>query len=361
MKLFKCQNCGQVLYFENRACGRCGRRLGYLPDRETLTALEPAGSGAEGETWTALAAPGRLVRFCANAGYDTCNWLVPEESRDTYCRACVHNAVVPDTSQRQNLEAWRTIEIAKHRLVYTLLQLRLPLRTRREDPAHGLSFEFLADPPNAPGPTVMTGHDNGLITISLAEADDAERERRRTQMGEPYRTLLGHFRHEVGHHYWDLLVRDGGRLDDFRAQFGDEREDYAQALQRHYAQGPPSDWGNRFISAYASSHPWEDFAETFANYLHIVDTLEMARAFGLSVSPHVDDTGVVTANLDVQPEFTREFSRVLEDWLPFTFALNSISRCLGQADLYPFILSPPVTRKLEFVHHLARDARRSAG
>ena len=205
----------------------------------------------------------------------------------------------------------------------------------------------------------MTGHDNGLITIALAEADDAERERRRTQMGEPYRTLLGHFRHEVGHHYWDLLVRDGGRLDEFRALFGDEREDYGQALQRHYAQGAPPDWGSRYISAYASSHPWEDFAETFANYLHIVDTLEMARAFGLSVNPKVDDTGVVTANLDVRPEFTRDFSRVLEDWLPLTFALNSLSRCLGQSDLYPFILSPPMTEKLDFVHRLVRNAKRA--
>jgi hypothetical protein len=359
MKLFKCQSCGQVLYFENRACGRCGHRLGYLPDRETLSALEPAGASGQGDSWSALAAPGRRYRFCANAAYDACNWLVPEDSSDAFCQACAHNAIIPDTSQPRLLDAWRTIEIAKHRLVYTLLQLRLPLQTRREDPAHGLSFEFLADPADTPESRVMTGHDNGLVTIALTEADDAERERRRTQMGEPYRTLLGHFRHEVGHHYWDLLVRDGGRLDEFRALFGDERQDYGQALQRHYQQGAPMDWGNRFISAYASSHPWEDFAESFANYLHIVDTLEMARAFGLTVNPQVDDTGIVTANLDVQPQFTRDFSRVLEDWLPFTFALNSISRCLGQSDLYPFILSPPVTQKLDFVHRLVRENRRA--
>jgi hypothetical protein len=351
MKLFKCQSCGQVLYFENRACGRCGHRLGYLPERETLSALEPDGDG-----WTALAAPGRRFRFCANATYDACNWLVPDDSAQALCRACVHNAVIPDTSVPRNLEAWRVIEIAKHRLVYTLLHVGLPLHTRLEDPGHGLTFEFLADPPFASGPTVMTGHDSGLVTISLAEADDAERERRRTQMGEPYRTLLGHFRHEVGHHYWDLLVRDGGRLDAFRAVFGDERPDYGAALERHYAQGAPPDWGNRFISAYASSHPWEDFAETFANYLHVVDTLEMARAFGLTVNPRVDDTGVVTAAFDVRPERTRDFARVLEDWLPLTFALNSLSRCMGQADLYPFLLSPPVVEKLDFVHRLVRMA-----
>jgi hypothetical protein len=349
MKLFKCQSCGQVLYFENRACGRCGHRLGFLHDRETLSALEPAG-----DAWSALAAPGRRYRFCANAAYDVCNWLIPDHSADTLCHACRHNSVIPDTSVPQKLEAWRVIEYAKHRLIYTLLHLHLPLHTRQDDPAHGLGFEFLADPPHAPGPTVLTGHESGLITISLAEADDAERERRRTQMGEPYRTLLGHFRHEVGHHYWDLLVRDGGRIDAFRALFGDERDDYDAALQRHYAQGAPADWSSRFISAYASSHPWEDFAETFANYLHIVDTMEMARAFGITVNPRVDDTGVVTASLEIRPEYTQDFSRVLEDWLPLTFALNSLSRCMGQGDLYPFILSPPVGQKLDFVHEIVR-------
>ena len=175
---------------------------------------------------------------------------------------------------------WRKLEAAKHRLFYTLLRLNLPIETRNENP-EGLAFDFLADQPAQSGPKVMTGHDNGLITIALAEADDAERERRRTAMGEPYRTLLGHFRHEVGHYYWDRLVRDEGRLDPCRAVFGDDSQDYEQALQRHYAEGAPANWQENFVSAYATTHPWEDFAETWAHYLHIVDTLEMAGAFGV--------------------------------------------------------------------------------
>src|SRR6201999_3857264 len=121
-------------------------------------------------------------------------------------------------------------------------------------------FNFLADDPSATK-KVMTGHDNGVITIALAEADDAEREKRRLEMGEPYRTLLGHFRHEVGHHFWDVLVRDGGKLAACRARFGDDTVDYAESLKRHYAAGPPPNWQEQFVSAYATTHPWEDFAE----------------------------------------------------------------------------------------------------
>jgi hypothetical protein len=237
MKLFKCQACDQLLYFENHACERCGHRQGYQPDASTLSALEPNGD----TTWRALAQPESSYRFCANAEFDACNWLVPTTSDEAYCTACRHNGVIPDPSVPANLAAWCVMELAKHRLFYTLLKLRLPLATRAENPKHGLVFEFLAEPPPNGGSTVMTGHDNGLITIALIEANDVERERRRTAVGEPYRTLLGHFRHEVGHHYWDLLVRDGGRLDACRAVFGDEREDYGGALQRHYRAGAPAD------------------------------------------------------------------------------------------------------------------------
>jgi hypothetical protein len=160
----------------------------------------------------------------------------------------------------------------------------LPVRTRAEDPAHGLIFNFLAGDP-ARGQRVMTGHDNGLITIALTEADDMEREKRRLEMGEPYRTLLGHFRHEVGHYFWDVIVRDGGKLEACRAVFGDDTIDYGEALQHHYREGPPPDWQTSFVSAYAATHPWEDFAETWSHYLHIVDTLEMASAFGIKVHP----------------------------------------------------------------------------
>jgi hypothetical protein len=204
----------------------------------------------------------------------------------------------------------------------------------------------------------MTGHDNGVITIALVEADDAERERRRTSMGEPYRTLLGHFRHEVGHHYWDLLVRDGGRLEACRAVFGDDREDYGEALQKHYARGgPPPDWQASYVSAYATMHAWEDFAETWAHYLHLVDTLEMAAAFGLGVSPPIDPSGEFGAEVTFDAYRVADVQTLVDTWLPLTFALNSVNRCMGANDLYPFVLSPKAIEKLGFIHELLRDTR----
>jgi hypothetical protein len=267
--------------------------------------------------------------------------------------ACRHNGTIPDLSRSENLAAWQVIERAKHRLFYTLLREGLPLRTRAEDPEHGLVFEFLAEP-GSDGPRVMTGHDNGRITIAIVEANDVERERRRTAMGEPYRTLLGHFRHEVGHHFWDVLVRDGGSLEAFRRVFGDERDDYGAALQRHYQNGPPADWQQNFISAYATAHPWEDFAETWAHYLHIIDSVEMARSFGVSVAPEADRAGIMQADVDIDPYRATTMDEILAAWVPLTFALNSLSRCMGQPDLYPFVLAPPVAEKLAFIHAVVR-------
>ena len=177
----------------------------------------------------------------------------PQKGQDRLCVACRHNDTIPDISQAAHLTAWRDIELAKHRLFYSLLRWKLPLKTRAEDPGHGLMFEFLADPPSPSGPKVMTGHDDGVVTIALAEADSAEIEKRRAELAEPYRSLLGHFRHEVGHHYWDILVRDGGKLDQCRAVFGDDSQNYEAALKRHYEQGAPADWAERFVSAYATS------------------------------------------------------------------------------------------------------------
>ncbi|RVU16586.1 zinc-binding metallopeptidase family protein [Methylobacterium oryzihabitans] len=348
MKLFQCQSCGNILYFENRTCERCGHRLAYLPETGMLSALEPAG----GTSWTPLAASDRPGLFCTNADHDACNWLVPPGTSDAFCLACRHNGTIPDVSNPTYLEAWRQLEFAKHRLFYTLLRWNLPLKTRAEDPEHGLIFHFLADPPENQGPKVMTGHDNGVITIALVEADDAEREKRRSQMGEPYRTLLGHFRHEVGHHYWDVLVRDAGRLDACRAVFGDDSQDYNAALQRHYDQGPPPNWQDSFVSAYATTHPWEDFAETWAHYLHIVDTLEMASAFGMQVNPLVDASGNLAGRIDFDPYRAESIGQIVDAWLPVVFALNSVNRAMGHADLYPFVLAPPVVTKLGFIHDL---------
>ena len=199
MKLFECQYCQQPLYFESETCDSCGRRLGYLSELGVMSALEP-----DGDRWNALADTANRYRFCENNEHEVCNWMVLADSPETFCAGCRHNRTIPNLEIAENLPRWRKIEIAKHRLFYTILRLYLPHPTRTEDPERGLAFDFLAAPaPSAP--PVLTGHAEGLITLSLAEADDSERERQRHAMGEPYRTLLGHFRHEMAHYYWDLL------------------------------------------------------------------------------------------------------------------------------------------------------------
>ncbi len=343
MKLFKCQNCGQVLYFENTVCEKCHSRLGYLSEVNLLSALVPAGGD-----WDALAAPGRRFRFCANAAHESCNWLLPADAAAAFCAACQHNRTIPDLAVPGNLIAWRKLELAKHRLFYGYQRLGLATPTRGEDATHGLVFDFLAD--TEPGKPVLTGHDEGEIVLALSEADDAERERRRTKMGEPYRTLLGHFRHETGHYFWDVLVRDGHRLGACRAVFGDDEADYGEALKRHYREGAPADWASRFVSAYASCHAWEDFAETWAHYLHIVDTLEMARAFDIHLHPLAG--GELAARIDLDPYQAGPIQPLIDRWLPLTFAVNSLNRCMGAPDLYPFVLAPAVIEKLGFIHAL---------
>jgi hypothetical protein len=354
MKLFECQHCGQPLYFENTRCESCGRKLGYLPGKETMSALEP-----DRGAWRALA-EGSRYRCCTNAEHGVCNWLIPATGTEGLCVACRHNRTIPNLSEPENLINWRKIEAAKHRLFYTLLKLRLPHKTRTDDPQQGLAFDFLSPQGATAGNPIMTGHDSGVITINLAEADDAERERRRREMREPYRTLLGHFRHEIAHYYWDRLVRDSPSIAEFRQLFGDERQDYATALERHYAKGPPRDWHEHFISAYASMHPWEDFSETWAHYFHMVDTLETAGAFGIRVRPKISKGAELAASIDFDPH-SATMERIIEAWLPLTFAVNSINRSMGIADLYPFVLPPPVIVKLAFIHDRIHAASQATG
>ncbi len=359
MRLFRCQACGQVLHFENTRCESCGRTLGYLPEVGLLSALEPADGGG----FTALLRPDRRYLRCVNATEGACNWMVPEGTGECFCRACRHNRTIPDLSKPINVLRWQRLELAKRRLFYTLTRLGLPLVTRAEQPERGLAFDLLENLPGPTGHRVTTGHASGVITIAIEEADDAERERMRVALGESYRTLLGHFRHEVGHWYWEVLVRDGGqaRLDAFRALFGDERQDYAEALKAHYEAGPPADWRERCITAYASAHPWEDWAETWAHYLHMVDTLETASAFGMRIRPRVAPGGPLDAALEIDPHAPgHDIHDLVADWLPLTFAVNSLNRSMGQPDLYPFLLSPPAMEKLGFVHRLVGEARHAA-
>ena len=377
MRLFRCQTCGQTVFFENTRCERCGSRLGYLPEIGLMSALEPevapallavldeAGlleaSGlrpASEAAWVARVRPGQRYRFCDNAGLDACNWLVPADQAAKYCVACRHNNRISDLDDTDNLARWRQLETAKHRVFYSLIRLQLPLPTRAES-REGLAFDFLADPTGPKALRVITGHAKGLITIALREADDVEREKMRKSLGEPYRTLLGHFRHETGHYFWDRLVRDGRQLEECRAVFGDERANYAEALRAYYARPPSKAWQSRFISAYATMHPWEDFAETWAHYLHMIDTLETASVHGVEIHPHGVPDGRPTV-IDFDPYHVPDLGPVIAAWLPLLIATNDLNRSMGQPDLYPFVLSGAVIGKLRFIHALVRGQQQRA-
>ena len=349
MKVFHCQHCQNTVFFENVNCTHCGHALAFLPDTCDMAALEPEVD----DRWRSLApaSKGRRYRLCANyQQHQVCNWAVLADDEQTLCVSCRLTQVLPNLELSGKLEQWARLESAKRRLVYSLIELKLPLQSRQQEPLRGLAFEFLSDELVADAP-VLTGHDNGLITINAAEADDLEREKRRLALHEPYRTLLGHFRHEVGHYYWDQLIKDdAAKLDAFRALFGDERDDYAAALQRHYQAGPAADWQTRFVSSYASSHPWEDWAETWAHYLHMIDSLETAAACGLALQPKRRDEPRLQPPPNVEASRTQPFDQMIDNWLSLTYALNSLSRSLGQPDSYPFMLSPASIDKLRFIH-----------
>lgn len=356
MKVFHCDHCAQLVFFENTHCMSCNHRLAYLPDIADVGSLE---AGDTEGSWRSLLpeARGRHYRLCRNyTEEEVCNWAIPEDDPDPLCTSCRLTTVIPDLTAVGHVQAWYRLEVAKRRLIYTLMALRLPVVNRVDDPEHGLSFEFRSKGAEGEGAPVTTGHANGVITIDVAEADDAEREKRRRTLHEPYRTLLGHLRHESGHYYWNRLVEDQPVIGRFRELFGDEREDYAEALARHYENGPRADWQARFVTAYATAHPWEDWAETWAHYLHIVDTLETAAAFGLSLRPRRADEPTL-ATLPAPERLPKlSFDRLLDSWFPLTNVLNNLNRGLGLPDGYPFVLSTPAIDKLLFVHEVIEQA-----
>jgi hypothetical protein len=358
MKVFRCDHCRQLVFFENFQCVNCGHALAFLPDLGVIGSLDPAGD----DRWRSpipRAAKG-IYRLCANyTGPNVCNWAIPGESSDPLCLSCQLTTVIPDLDKPGSREAWYRLEVAKRRLIYTLLALKLPMANRSDDPDGGLAFEFMADPIDPSAPRVLTGHATGVITVNVAEADDAERERRRLQMHEPYRTLLGHFRHESGHYYWDRLIDNSDRLESFRALFGDERADYAGALQQHYSYGPPADWRDRFVTTYASSHPWEDWAESWAHYLHLTDTLETAAAVGVKLRPPRKGDPEIRALPDPVDAAPETFDELMAAWYPLTYLLNNLNRGLGMPDGYPFVLSTPAVEKLRFVHETVASAGQS--
>lgn len=341
------------MFFENTHCVHCGRLLAFLPDLLLVGSLDPVDGEEEGRWRSPLPRASGSYRLCRNYHVEqVCNWALEAGDDSELCRSCRLTRTLPDLTMDGHRSAWYLLEVAKRRLVYTLMALGLPFDS--------LSFEFLADA-GADGSPVLTGHAAGVITINIAEADDAERERRRHAMLEPYRTLLGHMRHESGHYFWAHLVEpDADRLARFRALFGDDRDDYAAALQRHYAAGPPAGWQEQFVTAYASSHAWEDWAETWAHYLHIADTLEIAAACGMSLRPRrSDEPALPRVPQDVTGPGS-SFDVLLASWHPLTYVLNNLNRGLGLADPYPFVLSTPAVEKLRFVHETIAATRSPA-
>jgi hypothetical protein len=351
MNIFHC-TCGQSLFFENSRCLSCGAETGFCPACRRVTALQPdteAGMYRCGYPDCGV----RLVK-CANyADYDICNWCVrvPDEGPPPgrYCDCCRYTVTIPDLSVPGNLHKWFRLESAKRRLFYELDLLGLPYGTAADGFNPPLSFDFKADTPTdetlcytmGEQEQVYTGHRNGQITINIREADEVERERIRIDMGEAHRTLIGHFRHEIAHYFWESLVA-GHREGAFATLFGNPHTpDYAAALEQYYRYGPVPDWPSRFISAYASMHPWEDWAETFAMYLDMTSTLDTAAHAGFLSTNAIEPDDLMT---------------MITAYQRLGIGLNEISRTMGLIDMVPDIPVPPVIEKLRFIHAICRQA-----
>jgi hypothetical protein len=245
--------------------------------------------------------------------------------------------------------------VAKHRLVYSLLRLKLPLQAKKLNDTNGIAFDFLADV--SPEVRVLTGHDNGTITLNIEEADEAKRARNKLDLGEKYRTLLGHFRHEIGHYYWEVLIKNQPALEKFREIFGDEQKDYAQSLQSYYQTGAPPDWMDNYISPYATAHPWEDCAVTWAHYFHLMDTVVTAYAYEIGIQSGEVKMLDLQTRINKDPYVIADFPAIVKMWIPLTFAINSLNRSMGHDDFYPFVVSESVINKLKFIHEVCAKNR----
>jgi len=350
MKLYNCDACGHQIYFENTLCLSCGSPLGYLPILDHMSSLQ----AVDGKYWKSLAPQAHEMAYRKCQNYEkenVCNWMIESNDPCDFCLSCRLNDMIPDLSIPENREYWHRIELAKRRLVYSLLRFGLPFRNKTEDPDNGLAFEFLAeDSPSVElDKKVFIGHFKGRITINIAEANDAIREKMRLDMNEEYRTLLGHFRHEIGHYYWYLLIENNQELlYEFRQVFGNEEEDYQQALIRYYQEGPILDWSRRYVCAYASAHPWEDWAESWAHYFHMVDALETAQALGLTVEFKEGQDLRVTHFEGL----LQNFENMESQWGYLCATLNSLNRSMGMKDVYPFVLPSVGIEKLRFIHKI---------
>lgn len=372
MKTFKCNCTDQlILFFESSHCLACGRTVGI---DDEFDQVEPYEIDEQSGLFYKAEAPDVFYKKCDNnAQYHVCNGMVnldtfiPVADKDeVLCFSCRFNETVPDLSIVEHIPLWKKMETAKRRALYTLKSLSLPLNTTIQEPESGLSFDFIADrnvsdhfvSPIIGQDVVFTGHDCGHITINLAEADDVARSQAKIAMGERYRTLLGHFRHELGHYYFDQLIANSPKKHALCKQyFGDDELDYQQALDTHYKQGAPANWHETFISEYATMHPYEDWAETWAHYMHIIDTLETAKNFSITGSTTGNEFELDEADELRLPQSAYYFNSqtsidaILDTWMEFSIILNSLNRSMGLADAYPFVLTQAVRTKLSFIHH----------
>ena len=372
MKTFKCNCTDQlILFFESSHCLACGRTVGI---DDEFDQVEPYEIDEQSGLFYKAEAPEVFYKKCDNnAQYHVCNGMVnldtfiPVADKDeVLCFSCRFNETVPDLSIIGHIPLWKKMETAKRRALYTLKSLSLPLNTIIQEPESGLSFDFITDrnvsdhfvSPIIGQDVVFTGHDCGHITINLAEADDVARSQAKIAMGERYRTLLGHFRHELGHYYFDQLIANSPKKHALCKQyFGDDELDYQQALDTHYKQGAPANWHETFISEYATMHPYEDWAETWAHYMHIIDTLETAKNFSITGSTTGNEFELDEADELRLPQNAYYFyaqtsiETILDTWMEFSIILNSLNRSMGLADAYPFVLTQAVRTKLSFIHH----------
>ena len=344
MRIFHCDRCEEIIAFGASRCPSCDAQLGYVEDQRTIRVLTPTADPAS----FSIDGDDRPVWRCLNAAWG-CNWTVPTGSDNTWCRSCQLTRGRPDDGRPDAVTAWMAAEAAKRRLVHQLDELALPIEIRSPSAPDGLAFDLVS----LPGEGGITGHLDGIVTLDLAETDEQHRDDLRRQLGEPFRTVIGHLRHEIGHHYWGRLVGQTNEIGHFRRLFGDERDDYGHAVERYYAGGGAAWDPTRFVTAYAASHPLEDWAESFAHYLHIIDTVDTAVAHHL-IPP--DRTGMLVA--DAIGDLA--FADILGAWRPVNAAVNAIAETLGAPSVYPFAPVGVVIDKLTFVHgqiaaHTERD------
>ncbi|CAN8140048.1 Zinc-ribbon domain-containing protein [uncultured Thiomicrorhabdus sp.] len=340
MKRFYC-SCSKEVGFHDHVCKNCGRDLVYDPVLGTILSGELINTDCF-IVHTPDGQKNRQLIACDNRHTTVaCNWaLVPEDQEnDCECISCRSTRSIPDQEGTdKNPTRWYKLERSKRQLMQTLIDLKAIDATQPEL-YEDLEFDFLEDKRSNPDlelEHVLSGHYDGLITINAAEADEGFLHTMKEQMQERYRTLLGHFRHEIGHYFWLKFFHNEEMRKKFRKVFGDERDDYSKALKRYYKSGNQSHWRSRFITPYASSHPHEDWAETWAHYMHIVDTLQTAHSYGLS---------------DYEPH-KNSFDQWFVEWGRVTQVMNALNRSMGVAEPYPFKVSDIVEGKLRFIDEM---------